>query len=318
MSNTAIFHAPLAEVVRNGFTEGVHYGAAVGLAADGGVAFERGPAAAPVLPRSAAKPIQAVASLRAGARLDGVELAVAAGSHMGEPFHVAAVRRILAGAGLSAEALRCPADWPEHRGARDAVVREGGAPSRLTMNCSGKHAAMLAACVASGWSTDDYLRPDHPYQRSVAEATAELAGEPVTATAVDGCGAPLFAVSLTGLARSMRALVLAEPGTPQRAVADAMRAHPEYVAGTGHTVTRLMRALPGVVAKAGAEGVLTAAAPGGVSAAVKVSDGRPRATTLIALRVLAELGVDVSGAAELATVPVRGGGERVGEIRAVV
>jgi L-asparaginase II len=308
---------PLAEVVRSGFVESVHYGSAVVLAPDGSVAVARGRVDAAVLPRSSAKPFQALGCLLSGAPLHGPSLAIAAGSHTGEDFHVRLAGEMLAGAGLDAGALRCPTDWPEDEPTRHALIRAGQTPSRERMNCSGKHAAMLAASVAAGWPVESYLDPGHPLQRRIAQVTEELSGEKTAHVAVDGCGAPLFGMSLAGLARAVQGLVRAAPGTPPRAVADAMRDHPEYVGGTGHVNTTLMRALPGAVVKGGAEGVVVVALGSGHAAAVKVIDGSPRATTAIALAVLAEAGGDVAAAAGFRTVAVLGGGVPVGEIHVV-
>ncbi|PZG09523.1 asparaginase [Nonomuraea aridisoli] len=306
--------AVLAEVIRSGFVESVHYGSAVGLGPSGRAEVAVGRVDAPVLPRSSGKPFQALACLNAGAALEGPGLAIAAGSHTGEDFHVALVRELLAGAGLDTGALACPPSWPEDQPTMYALIRQGAEPSRERMNCSGKHAAMIAAAVANGWDVPGYLSPDHPLQRSVRSVTEELAGEKAAHVAVDGCGAPLFGLTLTGLARAVRALVVAEPGSAPRRVADAMRAHPEYVGGTGHQNTELMRALPGAVVKGGAEGVLVAALESGHAVAVKVIDGSPRATTAIALAVLRQMGCDVTPAAAFERVDVLGGGHPVGEI----
>ena len=124
------------------------------------------------------------------------------------------------------------------------------------MNCSGKHAAMLATCVLNGWPTESYLAQSHPLQREILRTVEELAGERVTATGVDGCGAPLFALTLAGLARAFRAMVLAPPGTPERRVAEAMRAYPEWISGTNRDERLLMEAVPGLLVKGGAEGVV--------------------------------------------------------------
>lgn len=311
-------YARLAEVVRSGFTESVHFGSVAGLGPDGALALSRGAVEEPMLPRSSAKPFQALACLTSGAPLDGSRLAIAAGSHTGEDFHVALVGAMMDEAGLGLSALGCPADWPEDEPARHALIRSGEGRSRARMNCSGKHAAMLLACAASGWDTASYLTPSHPLQERVRSAVQRLSGEQSPHTAVDGCGAPLFAMSLAGLARGVRALVTAPRDTPERAVADAMRSFPEYVGGTGHLNTELMRALPGSLVKGGAEGVLVAATAEGHAVAVKVVDGGPRATSAIALAALAALGADVTGAEAFTTVPVLGGGRPVGEIRATL
>ncbi|PRX95721.1 asparaginase [Allonocardiopsis opalescens] len=311
-------HAPLAEVVRDGFVESIHYGSLIALAPDGSVARSRGPVDAPMLPRSSVKPVQALASLRAGARLDGPALAIATGSHRGEDFHVQMAEEVLASAKLDAGALQCPPSWPGDPDTRTALLRSGAGPARIRMNCSGKHAGMLAACVAAGWPTESYREPGHPLQRLVRATLEEFAGERVAHTTVDGCGAPLFGISLAGLARSVQALVLAAPGSLENRVVSAMRAHPEYVGGSRDPNTALMRALPGVVAKGGAEGVLVVATAQGHTVAVKAIDGQHRGNAVAALAALARLGVDVAPAAEVARVPVLGGGEPVGAVRPVL
>lgn len=304
----------LAEVVRNGFVESVHYGSVAGLAPDGALAYASGDVLGTVLPRSTTKPFQALACLTAGAPLTGERLAIAAGSHTGEDMHVKIVAAILAEAGLGFEALQCPATWPEDEPAKAALIRAGEGESRERMNCSGKHAAMLAACVANGWPVESYLDPEHPLQRHVRTTLASAAEEEPSPVAIDGCGAPLFGLTLTGLAQAAQSLVR-PANASSGAVADAMRTHPEFVAGSGHINTELMRALPGAIAKGGAEGVLIAATAQGHAVAVKVIDGSPRATTAIALHALEALGADTSPAAPLRVVPVLGGGRPVGEIR---
>jgi L-asparaginase II len=311
-------------VIRSGFTESRHRGIAVGLRADGGVAVTAGAATEPVFPRSSNKPLQAAAMLACGLDLDGQLLALAAASHSGEDFHVAGVRQILASAGLSEDALQCPPDLPLAPEAQREVLLAGGGPARVTMNCSGKHAAMLATCVAAGWPTGSYTDPRHPLQLAIAAMVAELAGEPVAAVGVDGCGAPLLAISVSGLARAFRALVLAEPGTPQRRVADAMRAYPAWTSGTTRPERELMTAVPGLLLKAGAEGVEAFALADGRAGAIKIEDGSQRAGTPVTVALLHELGVaDVPGAdlaalQGLATGPVTGGGALVGEVRATL
>jgi L-asparaginase II len=180
------------------------------------------------------------------------------------------------------------------------------------MNCSGKHAGMLATCVANGCPLDTYLDPKHPLQVAIADAVAELAGEPIAATGVDGCGAPVFAFSLTALARAFQRLVDAAPGTPERRVADEMRAHPELVAGTGADDTVLMDGVRGLIAKGGAEGVAAVAVPGMGAVALKIEDGAMRPRTPVLLSALRRLGVAAPMMIEL----VMGGGEPVGEVRA--
>ncbi|MEV5824880.1 asparaginase [Spirillospora sp. NPDC052242] len=322
----------LVEVERSGFVESRHRGAAVGLAVDGTQAVRAGSVEEPIFPRSANKPLQAVAMLRSGLELEGELLAVAAGSHSGEDFHVEGVEKILAGAGLTADDLRCPESWPID----PAAARSCAEPSRVRMNCSGKHAAMLATCVAAGWPTASYLDPEHPLQAAVREVVEELAGEPVAAVGVDGCGAPLFAISTLGVARSYRALVLAAPDAPEGLVADAMRTHPQWTSGTAREERRLMDAVPGLLVKCGAEGVDAFALADGRAGAVKIDDGAMRARTPVTVALLRALagsapggGEDSAGAPagglpeatdadaleELATERLRGGDGDAGVIR---
>jgi L-asparaginase II len=242
----------LAEVVRSGFTESRHHGTVVGLAADGTVAVRAGEIDAAFFPRSSNKPLQAAGMLRRGLDLDGELLALAAASHSGEDFHVDGVRKILSGAGLSEEDLRCPAARPLDERTAHRLIAQGEGKSRIRMNCSGKHAAMLATCVANGWPTGGYLDPAHPLQQALLDAVGTLAGERVPAVGVDGCGAPLFALTPHGLARAFRTLVLATPGTPERRVADAMWAYPAWTSGTTRDERRLMDAMPGFLVKSGA------------------------------------------------------------------
>ncbi|HSK25293.1 MAG TPA: asparaginase [Jiangellales bacterium] len=307
----------VAEVVRSGFVESRHHGSAIGLAADGRTAFAVGETDVPMYPRSANKPVQATAMLRLGLDLDGELLALAAASHSGEEFHVAGVRRILAAAGLDEGALQTPADWPLDDLARLAYTRQGLDPSPIAMNCSGKHAAMLATCAVNGWPTATYRDPAHPLQQAIAATLAGLAGEPVAHTGVDGCGAPLYAISLAGLARAFRALATAEPGTPERRVVHAVQSHPQFTSGTTRDEARLIRAVPGLFGKAGAEAVYAVALDDGRAVAVKVEDGGARARPVVMAAALRRLGVDHPVLDEIGRTPLLGGGEPVGEVHAV-
>lgn len=275
----------LVDVLRSGFVEGHHHGSAVVLDADGTVVASAGDRHNPMFPRSTNKLMQAAAMLAAGLPLsDPADLALVAASHNGEEFHVDRVRAMLRAGGLSEDDLRCPAAFPFHEPAHASVLRAGGGPLPVFMNCSGKHTGMLLTCAAMGWSRSDYLSPDHPLQKACTAAISEFADETVEAVAVDGCQAPAAALSLTGLARAYLRAVSAAPGTPERTVADAMRAHPELVAGTDRDDTLLMRAVPGLLSKVGAEGVIAAALPGVGAVAIKVDDGagRPRIPLLAA------------------------------------
>lgn len=305
----------VAEVWRSGVLEGVHRGHAVVVDADGAVQRSWGDPGVRILPRSANKPAQASAMVRAGLPLEDQLLALAAASHSGEAFHVEGVRRILAHGGLDDSALRTPADFPLDDDVRAELIARGGVALPILMNCSGKHAAMLLTCVVCDWSTDDYTSPDHPLQMACRRELEELAGEASWAEAVDGCGAPLFGLSLAGLARMGSACVQAEQGTPPRRVADAMRAHPEWVAGTSRDATALARSLPGTLVKEGAEAVYVAALPDGRGIALKVEDGANRARPVAMAGVLRALGIDNDVIEGHAHAPLMGGGRVVGEIR---
>jgi L-asparaginase II len=305
----------VAQVVRSGFTESWHRGAVAGLAADGTQAIRVGRTDVPIFPRSANKPLQAAGMLRGGLELDGELLALAAASHSGEDFHVDGVRKILSGAGLSEDDLRCPAAWPLDTPTAHGMIARGEHQSRIRMNCSGKHAAMLATCVLNNWPTAGYLAPDHPLQRLLRRTVEELAAERASSTGIDGCGAPLLALTLAGLARAFRALVLAADGNPARRVAQAMRRYPEWTSGTSRDERILMDAVPGLLVKGGAEGVIAFAFTDGRSGAVKIDDGTERGRIPVTVAALRRLGADVPD--ELATVPVMGGDAEVGTVRAV-
>lgn len=307
----------LAEVVRSGFVESRHRGTLVLLAPDGEVQLALGDPDVPVFPRSSNKPMQAAAVLRAGLGLSGERLALAAASHSGEEFHLELVRTMLAEHGLTAGDLRTPPDLPLDPVAAEAYLAAGRVRDRVAMNCSGKHTAMLAACVLNGWPTDTYLEPGHPLQRLVRTTVEETSGERVAAVGTDGCGAPLMAISLTGLARTFRHFVLADTGTAERRVADAMRAHPEYVAGTRRADTWLMQGVPGALSKMGADGVQAVALQDGRALAFKIDDGGVRALGPVLARALTLLGVDAEVLDRIGHVPLLGGTTEVGAIRAV-
>jgi L-asparaginase II len=307
----------LVEAWRTGVLESVHRGSLVVLGADGEVLEAVGVPDRPVLPRSSNKPVQATAMLAAGwAPREQRELAIAAGSHNGEDGHLEVAAGILAGAGLRPDHLGCPPALPIHEPTRARWLVEGRAPERLAMNCSGKHAGMLAACVAAGWPVEGYLERGHPLQQAIEARLAEAAGEPVAAVVVDGCGAPQHGLALTGLAQGVLSLVSAPEGDRRRAVADAMRACPWYVAGTGREDTALMAAVPGLLVKGGADGVHVAAVPGRGAVALKLDDGGDRGRTPALCAGLRRLGVPAEALAPWLLTPVLGGEDVVGEVRA--
>lgn len=331
----------LAEVVRGDLVESRHHGHLVTTAPSassepgagpGGPGLSVGDPDATIWPRSAVKPVQAVALLRVGLRIDDRGLALACASHSGDAGHLAVVRAVLAAAGLTESELQNTPDLPLDPEAAARWRHDGGAAASVTQNCSGKHAAMLATCVQLGWDTAGYRDAEHPVQRHVRSTLAELTGVDVRHVTVDGCGAPLFSTTTRGLARALGRIAGAprrSPGSPEARVARAMAAHPELVGGAGRDVTRLMAAVPGLVAKDGADGVYAAGLPDGSGMALKVDDGsaRPRAAVVArTLEVMLERGAvldsDPAGRVEVVErlravgrTPVLGHGRPVGEVR---
>jgi L-asparaginase II len=304
----------IVEVVRNGFLESAHRGRVAITNPDGSLASSVGAEFAPMYPRSANKPLQGVGMLRAGLDLEEELLALVCASHSGERFQLDGVRRILAMSELDESALQMPADWPLDPQAREEAIRNGEAKSPLAMNCSGKHAGMIRTTVLNGGDIASYRDPDHPTQLAVVRAIDDLAHEQATNLAIDGCGAPLYAISLYALARAFGHIASASDG-PELQVATAIRNHPEYVSGTGRDELELHRAIPGLMAKAGAESVYAAGLPDGRGIAIKISDGHPRARPVVMAGVLQLLGFDHETLDDHASAPVFGAGERVGEIR---
>jgi L-asparaginase II len=303
----------LAEVVRSGFVESRHRGVAVGVDPGGEVTWSIGDPGTVVFPRSANKPIQALGMLRAGLPLDGRLLALASASHSGEPFHLDAVREILALADLDESALQTPPSYPLDPHTHADYLRAGGRRAPICMDCSGKHAAMLLTCVVNDWPTGDYLDPGHPLQRRITGTFTEVTGGPPSVIGTDGCGAPLLATPLQDLARAIGRLVQSPAGSPGARLVEAMRAHPEYVSGTTRAERDLMLAFPGLIAKSGAESVYVVGRPDGSAYALKIEDGGERPLHAVMGRVLELAGLD---APVLHDRPqVLGGGQPVGELR---
>ncbi|MDJ0767983.1 MAG: asparaginase [Ilumatobacter sp.] len=303
-------YEPVAISSRSGYDESVHHGAAVALDRDGGQVFSVGESDVAIYPRSSNKPMQADAMLGLGLILSPEQLAVACASHDGTDRHVAVVRSTLAEAGLGDEALANTPDLPIHKPAAEALLAGGGRRVPIRMNCSGKHAAMVATCVANHWPIDGYLDPAHPLQVAITGHIERLAGH-VDHIGVDGCGAPAHVVTLAGLARAFRSLAIARGD-----VWAAMTSHPDLVGGDTRDVTRIMRRVPGLMAKDGAEGMFAAALPDGRAAAVKIADGASRPAGIVLAATLRTVGVDVDPT-ELGD-PVLGHGEPVGTIRPVI
>ena len=336
MTDRSTGYVPLAAVERNGFDEGLHFGRLIALNATGEVAFAYGDVAAPMHPRSANKLMQAAGMRSLGLELEGQQLALSAASHWGEPKHVDAVRAVLASAGLDESALRTTPSLPEDAVARRDVLRGDGVARPIYHGCSGKHAAMLATCVLRNWDAATYLEPEHPLQVTLREYVETSIGEPVAHVATDGCGAPAWAMPLEALARVYRRAVTSrqyadylpagasEWPTDLAAVADAMRAHPEFVGGELSEVTGLMRAVPGLLVKDGAEAVYVAALPDGRAVALKIADGGFRAAQVVLVAALRALGaasepdVDVAAFEQWGLLPVLGHGQPVGRIRPLI
>ncbi|MGX5697608.1 asparaginase [Agromyces soli] len=317
----------LAVVERNGFIESRHAGSAVVLSPDGEVLRSLGDVVSPVFPRSAMKPFQAVAVMTSGVTLRGEDAAIAMASHSGTAAHIALVRGLLGRSGIPASALACPPSLPGDRVAREQLIREGVAAAPVYMTCSGKHSAMLLACQANGWPLEGYLEPEHPLQKKVLDVVERLTGERPSASAIDGCGAPVHAISLTGLARGIQKITTSQASSPfalyreAAALTEAAREHGWAVAGPGQPDTVAIERL-GVFAKFGAEGVMVMTAPDGTTVALKVLDGSSRASTIVALRLLADAGSlshdDIDRVQAELDLWVMGGGRPVGEIRATV
>lgn len=314
--------APLASVRRGLVEESLHVGHLVVTDPHGRHLFSAGDPRLLIYPRSALKPIQALGMLRCGLELPADLLALACASHSGEPMHLDGVRRLLARHGLTDDDLDNTPTLPLGADAAAEWLRAGRSISSVAQNCSGKHAAMLACCVHSGWPTRGYLEPDHPLQRAIAATVAEQVGD-LGPTGVDGCGAPALTVRLDDLAAAFSRLAAegaGEADTPAAQVARAMRAFPQLVGGTGRDVTDLMASVPRLVAKDGAEGVyaMGVITPSGTfGVALKVADGADRARPVVLAAVLADLGVDPALVAAFTEVPVLGHGRPVGSVSAL-
>jgi len=265
----------VAELVRDGLVESRHWGIAALVGPDGKVIDEIGKSKRLIFPRSAVKPLQAVAARRVGLKLSGPHLAISAGSHQGTEAHAKLVTEILEQAGFTADDLQCPVAWPTS----PESVLEAGAQKRVYFNCSGKHAGFLAASKVAGFSTNDYLSTEHPLQKLILEVLEEYSGEKVLFTTADGCGAPLHTITVEGLARAIGKFAATDID-----IVGAMLTNAWAVAGKTSADTIIMEA--GFVAKLGAEGVFVIGTKSGYGVAVKIADGALRAAPLVALGLL--------------------------------
>lgn len=309
--------APVAVIDRNGVDESIHFGAVVCLDRSGDITFSIGDPKVLVYPRSSTKPLQALAMVRSGLTLPPEQLALVCASHNGEQVHLDTARAILATAGLDETALRNTAGWPLHEKSQHDAIRSNTPKSPLQMNCSGKHSGMLVTCTVNGWSTDDYLDTDHPLQQRITETIPDVAGEEASAIGVDGCGAPAHVLSLTGLARAVRAMATGAAGDAGLQIHHAMSRHSHMVGGDRRDVTAICTNIPGLMAKDGAEAVYVAALPDGRAVALKLSDGSGRGTATVLVAALAKLGIDTSNVPGTITEVAYGHGKPVGRIRAI-
>ena len=316
----------LAVLTRSGLDESRHLGAGVVVDAAGSVLREVGDVGASIYPRSCLKPLQALTVMRSGVALSGPQAVLATASHAGTAEHLQVVSALLERSGSGEEDLLCPPDWPGDR----ASARRAEGARRMAMNCSGKHAAFLLACAENGWDPTNYTDLDHPLQRAARETVAEFTGERIDHAGVDGCGAPVFATTITGLARAV-ATVAGAAGAPgatsgaptavdpdARALVEAVLADAWAIDGPGRANTVAIDEL-GVFAKLGAEGVLVMGTVDGIGTAVKMLDGNLRAATMVALHLLVGQGAVDADAAEAVVEATRervlGAGRDVGRIR---
>ena len=298
----------LAEVVRAGVVESVHNGHLALINSDGKLRASVGDIEAQMYPRSSIKSFQAAAMVRNGLKLSPRQLAIVCASHSGAPEHFEVVESILSGAGLSVEDLLNTPDVP--LGRAEKAAWGGNAPSRLAQGCSGKHAGMLATCVANGWDTKTYLDPEHPLQIAIRQEIQTLIGGAVLSTTIDGCGAPLFVITTHNFAIGTHTMRVSQDPVYQEVVA-ACLAHPDMVAGKGRLTTTLMNQIPGLFVKDGAEAVELLSLDDGRACIFKVSDGSDRAFPAIVKAVLKAWDID----AEIDPVLVRGGSQVTGEIQ---
>jgi L-asparaginase II len=304
------------ELIRGDLTESVHSGMMIMLAPDGSVAGSAGDVTSAMYPRSSSKLMQAAAMVRLGLELEPRLLALVASSHSGGDIHEAGARVILEKYKVPFNALRCTPFMPLGYAEKIAYRKAGGEAASIRSDCSGKHAGFLATCMINGWDLDTYLEPTHPLQIAIAEELSLLSGDPVTHTTIDGCGAPLLAITLSGLARAFRAGVVSDETQPVRQVADAMRAHPVMVGGVAREVTVAMQSLPGLLAKDGAECVIAMSMSDGRACAFKIADGGQRAVAVTTRAILEIWGADPSVLDQMKIDQVLGGGKPVGQLRA--
>lgn len=296
MTSLAPDAAPLAALWRTDLLESRHRGHVAIVDASGALVAAWGNPDAVIYPRSSAKMLQALPLVESGVELPSERLALACASHEGAGIHVLGVERWLADLGLEEADLRCGPQTPEDKAERRRLRALDEAPCQLHNNCSGKHAGFLMLNQRLGGGSE-YVEIDHPVQKAVRAAFEEMTGADSPHWGIDGCSAPNFATTVSGLAHAMAKM--ASPAGLGRARGDAaaalvaaMRAHPDLVAGEGRACTELMQAMGGRVAvKTGAEGVYVAILPErGLGIALKAEDGATRAAECAIATLLVRLG----------------------------
>jgi len=297
----------LATVTRSGTAESLHLGHLIVLNADGSTYLSKGSPELPIFPRSAVKSLQASAMLKAGLTVSDEELAIICSSHSGNQSHINLVIKMLEKRDIPVSALKNSVDKP--LGEKEKIAWGKKSASQLAQNCSGKHTGMLITCKQNGWDMATYLDINHPLQIAIKNEIEELAGEKVSEVSIDGCGAPLFAISLIGLARAISNLVKSKDELYQQIVS-ACTKYPELVAGDGRLTTRMMQAVPGLFMKEGAEGVQVCALRDGRVIAIKIIDGSWRPVAPIIMEIFSRWGVEMPEE----SVKIYGGGSVIGEV----
>jgi len=301
--------AVLAQLVRSGLIESTHNGNLILIAADGADLLTLGDVEAEIYPRSAIKSLQASAMVRSGLELNDEQLALVCASHGGTTRHQEVALEILNSVGLSELALQNTPDYPMDRSAR---ISWGDKPvTSLAANCSGKHAGMLATCVVNGWDIKTYRDASHPLQIAIAHEIQNLTGQPIIRTSIDGCGAPLFSMSTRSIAVAARRMRIDSDPVFMKIISACLK-HPEMILAEGAFDTRIMRAVPGLFVKGGAESVMLASLADGGAIAWKILDGSNRVNGPLMKAALAKFGINVEGEA----VDVLGGGNVVGSLSA--
>lgn len=277
------------------------------LNSDGSTYLSKGSPTSIIYPRSAVKSLQATAMLKAGLTVSDQELAIICASHSGSAAHIDLVSNMLAKRDISLDLLQNAPDKP--LGEKEKIAWGDKSSSQLAQNCSGKHAGMLITCEQNNWDIKSYLEQDHPLQIAIRAEIELLSGEKVAKATFDGCGAPLFAFSLLGLAKAISKLVTSNEKEHQQVV-KACITYPELVAGEGRLTTRMMRAVPGLFMKEGAEGIEVCALADGRVIAIKIIDGSWRPVAPIITEIFSRWGISTPDE----SVKIYGGTTVIGEV----